>query len=62
MEKCAFTKLKEFMSKNMELETKQKTVYTLIWSILLYGSESWTLSKNNIKQIEAAKCGSGAKC
>jgi hypothetical protein len=55
MMKCTFSRMKELMSKGISLETKKKIVNTLIWSIMLYGSESWTLRKRNIKQIDAAE-------
>ena len=55
MMKCAFSKIKELMSKGMSTETKNRIVNTLIWSVMMYGSESWTKRKNNIKQIDAAE-------
>ena len=55
MMKCTFSKMKELMSKGMSTETKKRIVNTLIWSVMMYGSESWTKRKNNIKQINAAE-------
>jgi hypothetical protein len=33
-------------SNNLILETKKKLTKSCIWSVALYGSETWTLGKN----------------
>jgi len=30
-------------------------IKTLMWSVLLYGSETWTLKKEDIKRLEACE-------
>jgi hypothetical protein len=53
MAKTAFNKRKELLTKCLKTETKKKIVKTIIWSILLYGSETWTLQESDKKKIEA---------
>lgn len=40
-------------SRNLKLETKKRLVKCYIWSTLLYGSETWTLTKVMMTKIEA---------
>ena len=47
--KCIFT------NKNIHLATKIRTLKTYIWSILLYGCECWTLTKDTQHRLEAAE-------
>ena len=47
--------MKELMSKGMSLERKKKIVNTFIWSVMLYGCESWTLRKKKMKQIDVGE-------
>ena len=49
----AFSLRKELLSKNLRKETKIKIVKTLVWTTLLYGSETWTLRKEDIRKLEA---------
>ena len=41
--KDALIKIKELFVRNMSRGVKKRIVKTLIWSVLLYGSENWTL-------------------
>ena len=43
--KEAFSKRGELLTKSFRKEVKKKIVKTLVWSTLLYGSETWTLRK-----------------
>ncbi|KAL1130374.1 hypothetical protein AAG570_013312 [Ranatra chinensis] len=43
------------MSNNTDLHFKKYLVKTFIWSVLLYGSESWTLEEAEKRRIEALK-------
>jgi endonuclease/exonuclease/phosphatase family metal-dependent hydrolase len=53
MAKTAFVKRRELLTKGLHSSTKKKIVKTLIWSIALYGAETWTLRDTDIKAIEA---------
>ena len=37
----------------MRKQTKIKIVKTLVWASLLYGCETWTLRKEDIRKLEA---------
>jgi hypothetical protein len=43
----------------MDLELRKKLVKCYIWSIALYGSETWTLLAVDQKHLEILKCGAG---
>lgn len=49
----AFNKNKELMRGKLELSLKKRLIKTIIWSGVLYGSETWTLQKEDIKRLEA---------
>ena len=51
--KEAFGCRKELLTKSLKKETKIKIVRALVWTTLLYGSETWTLRKKDIKKLEA---------
>ena len=44
---------KELLTKSLKKATKIKIVKTLVWTTLLYGSETWTLRKEDIRKLEA---------
>jgi hypothetical protein len=50
--KQAFGNRKELLTKGLRTPTKVKIVETLVWTTLLYGSETWTLRKD-IRKLEA---------
>jgi Reverse transcriptase (RNA-dependent DNA polymerase) len=51
--KEAFGNRKELLTKSLKKATKIKIVKTLVWTTLLYGSETWTLRKEDIRKLEA---------
>ena len=51
--KKTFVKKRELLTRSLSMDTKKKIVKSLIWSTLLYGSESWTLMKRDIERIES---------
>ena len=51
--KEAFSRRKELLSRRMRLDLRKKIIKTVIWSVLLYGAETWILKKQQIKRIEA---------
>ena len=53
MGKEAFTKRKELLKGGLNRDIKKRMVKTLIWSVTLYGEETWTMRKEDVKRIEA---------
>ena len=51
--KEAFGNRKELLTKRLAKSTKVKIVKTLVWTTLLYGSETWTLEKEDVRKLEA---------
>jgi hypothetical protein len=43
----------------LDLELRKKLVKCYIWSIALYGAETWTLRAVDEKHLESLKCGAG---
>jgi len=41
------------MQKSFSLHLRKRMVKVFVWSVVLYGSETWTLQKEDIRQIEA---------
>ena len=56
LSKDTFTKMKSiFTNRNISLSTKVNTLKAYVWSILLYGCECWTLTKDHERRLEAAE-------
>ena len=52
--KKAFQKMRNIITNShLSIKTRQRAIKTYVWSVLLYGSESWTLSKQMEKRLEA---------
>src|ERR1043165_3392699 len=51
--KEAFTNRGELMRGGLSKNLKKRLVKTLVWSVVLYGSETWTIRKEDIKRLEA---------
>jgi len=52
MAKAAFMKRGELLRGNISRDLKKRMVKALEWSVALYGSETWTLRKEDIKRIQ----------
>jgi hypothetical protein len=52
MAKAAFIKKTALFTSKMDLELRKKLVICYIWSIALYGAETWTLQAVDQKQLE----------
>ena len=50
-----FSERRELLTKPFRKEVKKTIVKTLVWSTLLYGSETWTLRKEDIRRLEAVE-------
>ena len=44
-----------FTNRNISFKTKMNTLKAYVWSILLYGCECWTLTKDLEKRLEATE-------
>lgn len=53
--KDAFTRHEKLLTGNISQNLKKRLIKTLVWSVLLYGSESWTLKKTEIKRLESCE-------
>ena|SRR6218665_3825023 len=51
--KKAFTKRNELLKVGLNRDIKKRMVKTLIWSVMLYRAETWTIRKEDVKRIEA---------
>jgi hypothetical protein len=59
MAKAAFIKKRALFISTLVLELRKKLVKCYIWSIALYGAETWTLRAVDQKHLESLKCGAG---
>jgi hypothetical protein len=53
MPKAAFNKKKTLFTRILDSELRKKLVKCYIWSIALYGAETWTLQKLDQKYLES---------
>ena len=53
MAKDAFSKRKELLSGGLSRAVKRRIVKAMVWSVALYGAETWSLRKEDIRKIEA---------
>lgn len=55
--KTAFNKRsKLFTSRNISLKAKKRVLKVYVWSVLLYASETWSISEAEKKKLEAFEC------
>jgi hypothetical protein len=57
MAKAAFNRKKTLFTSKLDLELGKKLGKCYIWSIALYGAETWTLWKLDQKYLDSLKCG-----
>jgi len=55
MAKDAFNKHQKLFTGKTNRNLKKRLIKTLVWSVLLYGSETWTLKKDDIKRLESCE-------
>ena len=53
MAKSAFRKLQCMLTGGMRREVRKKLIKSLVWSVVMYGSETWTLRKADVRRLEA---------
>jgi hypothetical protein len=51
--KAAFNKMMNLFTSKLDLNLRKKLVKCYIWSIVLYGAETWTLRKLDQKYLES---------
>jgi hypothetical protein len=52
VEMAAFNKKKSLFTSKLDLNLRKKLIICYIWSIALYGAETWTLRKADQKYLE----------
>jgi len=55
MAKAAFNKKRALLTSTLDLELRKKLVKWYIWSIALYGAETWTLRAVDQKHLESVE-------
>jgi hypothetical protein len=59
MVKAALNKNRNLFTSKLDLELRKKLVKSYIWSIPLYGAETWTLRTVIRNTWKVLKCGAG---
>ena len=53
MAKAAFNKKKNLFTSKLDLNLRKKLVKCCVWSMALYGAETWTLRATDRKRLES---------
>jgi hypothetical protein len=53
MAKAAFNKKRTLFTSTLDLELRNKLVKYYVWSVALYGAETWTPRAMDLKQPES---------
>jgi len=53
--KAAFNQKKVLLTKGLNQDLKKRMIKTVIWSVLLYGCETWTLRQEEVRRLEACE-------
>ena len=53
MAKAAFNKKKNLFTSKLDLNLRKKLVKCYVWSMALYGAETWTLRETDQKRLES---------
>ena len=59
MAKAAFNKKRALFTSTLDSELRKKLVKCYIWSIALYGAETWTLRQKIGNTWKVLRCGAG---
>src|SRR6476469_6602766 len=51
MAKDAFNKRKELLTRSIRVDLRMRLVKTLVWPVVLYGCETWTMKKEEINRL-----------
>ena len=52
MAKAAFNRRKELLNRGIKRKVKQYIIKTVVWSVIFYGSETWSLKTENSRRLE----------
>ena len=55
MAKAAFNKKKNLFTSKSDLNLRKKLVKCYVWSMVLYGAETWTLRVTDQKSLESSE-------
>ena len=53
MAKDAFNKRKELLIRSIGVDLRKRLVKTLVWPVVLYGCETWTMRTEEINRLNA---------
>src|SRR6478609_7954648 len=53
MAKDAFNKRKKLLTRSIRVDLRKRLVQTLVWPVVLYGCETWTMRKEEINRLNA---------
>ena len=53
MAKDTFGNRKELLTRKTSTEVKKKIIKTIVWSVALYGAETWMLRQEDRKRLDA---------
>src|SRR6476469_4933870 len=53
MAKDAYSKRKELLTRSSRVDLRKRLVKTLLWPVVLYGCETWTMRKEEINRLNA---------
>ena len=53
MAKDAFNKRKELLTRSIRVDLRKRLVKTVVWPVVRYGCETWTMRKEEINRINA---------
>src|SRR6476469_3618831 len=53
MAKDAFNKRKELLTRSIRVDLRKRLAKTLVWLVVLYGCETWTMRKEEINRLNA---------
>ena len=55
MAKDAFNRLQQLLRNSLDRNLQKRLIKPLVWGVMLYGSETWTLKKADIKRLESCE-------
>ena len=53
MAKAAYNEKKNLLTSKLDLNLRKKLVKCYVWSVALYGAETWTLRATDLKRLES---------
>src|SRR6476469_1257026 len=53
--KDAFNNSKELLTRSIRVNLRKRLVKTLVWPVVMYGCETWTMRKEKINRLNAVE-------